>query len=233
MSELHYSKLQGEGLREVFSFKYLGSQLNKAGTMHDELKRRIHLAKFRFSQLTRTVFKRRHVTEEVKIRLYKTVVVSTLLWDCANWSWTKKDLQSFEVFNHKSLLRILGKSYRDHLTREEIVYRTHTTKIEFQVRMRRMKAVGRIERNGDTHLPKKVLYGDIAVKPNQRRKNTKTFAGWLKEDLDMFGIASDEWRSLAQTKGTWEQLLRERQRHLNDQWTHAKKSTFKLVYPDN
>ena len=108
--------IDDQQLAEVFWFKYLGTRVNKVGTMEDEVKARLHVASNSLRRLKK-IFRHRRLFKATKLRLYKTVVVSSLLWDCNNWKLSKRELERFESFNHQALLRIMGHTMWDQLTR--------------------------------------------------------------------------------------------------------------------
>ena len=121
-------EIDGVLLNEVWLFKYLGSRLNKAGTMDDEIERRINIAKWKFSELHKVFRHKRWLSKKTRIQIYKTVVVSALLWDCNNWNLTKESvlLNKLQSFNHTCLLRISSRTRRDRLCLEETVLDSET-----------------------------------------------------------------------------------------------------------
>ena len=111
---------------ETFVFKYLGSQFERGGDMETEIaRRRIQLAWVNFNMFRLDVFTNEQMDLHIRCRLYKTVVQTTLLWDCNNWGvLNQSQLSKISSANHAMLLRILGRSYFDHLTHEQVAYQT-------------------------------------------------------------------------------------------------------------
>ena len=57
--------------------------------MENELERRRVLASSAFKRLQRKVFKYKFLKLKIKMKLYNTIVLATLLWDCNNWILSK------------------------------------------------------------------------------------------------------------------------------------------------
>ena len=111
--------MNGEMLEEVNQFKYLGSILTKDGASKTEVKARITSATSALTRLER-VFKSRNISFCTKYHLYKSLVLSILLYGCESWTLTaelEKRIQAFENKCHRKLLKI---SYKEHKTNEYV-----------------------------------------------------------------------------------------------------------------
>ena len=71
----------------VDSFKYLGSTLSKDGTSTNEIKIRIAVAMSAMPRLI-IIWKSRDISFQTKLKLYRTLAVSTLHYGCASWTLT-------------------------------------------------------------------------------------------------------------------------------------------------
>ena len=88
-------------------------------------------------------------------------VLTRLLWECNNWQLSKSQLKKLESFHFQCLREMMGKTYRDHITVEEVMKATKSERLEFQIIMRRLRMVGKIERMDDKLIPKKIMYGTL------------------------------------------------------------------------
>ena len=65
-----------------------------------------------------------HETDKDKtLQLYKSLVLSVLLYGCETWKMNKEDGKMLDVFQQKCLRRILKISWQDHVTNEEVLRR--------------------------------------------------------------------------------------------------------------
>jgi len=224
-------EIDGVRLNEVYQFKYLGSRLNKPGTPDDEIERRENIAKWKLRGLHKVFRHKQWLSKETRIRIYKTVVVSAALWDCNNWNLSNESplLKRLRSFNHNALLRISRRTRKARLCYEETVKDSDTIAIKYQVQMRRLRSIGRVERMKDSQLPKLILYGDIIKQTNTRKTNHRTYTAQLKEDLATFDINEDTWRAEAMNKNAWDLRLSMKRQELNDAWIAqgAKEHVFK------
>ena len=85
--------INGSRIEQVKSFKYLGSTMTEDGRCETEIKVRIALAKESFSERRELLTK--PFRKEVKKKIVKTLVWSTLLYGSETWTLTKKILEDW------------------------------------------------------------------------------------------------------------------------------------------
>ena len=76
--------LNGERLKEVNNFKYLGATLSKDGTCATDIRARIAIATTVLVRLTRLW--KSTISFVTNNKLYKTLVVSIFLYGCEAWT---------------------------------------------------------------------------------------------------------------------------------------------------
>ena len=111
--------MNGKLLEEVSEFKYLGSVLSKDGSSTKEIRTRIAMATAAMTKLQK-IWKS-DISIQVKVKLYKSLVVSILLYGCETWTLmadTERRIQAFEMKCFRKLLRI---SYREHRTNVSVL----------------------------------------------------------------------------------------------------------------
>ena len=107
--------MNGERLEEVNSFKYLGSIISSDGDSTEEIRTRINLAPSTIAKLKK-IWSYNNVKTATKIRLYKSLVVSVLTYECENWTLKAESERRIATCELKFFGRILKISYRDHIT---------------------------------------------------------------------------------------------------------------------
>ena len=73
--------MNGKQLEEVNAFKYLGATMTKDGRSTVEIKTRIAIATSTMTKLDK-IWKNKYISFPTKLRLYKALVLSTLLYGC-------------------------------------------------------------------------------------------------------------------------------------------------------
>ena len=105
-------------LEEVSSFKYLGATLTKDGTCKTEILIWIATATAVMARLTR-VWKS-NICFQTKFKLYKSLVISILLYGCETWTILAEAERRIQAFKNKCLRKLLYIFYWEHKTNEYV-----------------------------------------------------------------------------------------------------------------
>ena len=87
---------------------------------------------------------------DTKLQLYESAVVSVLVYGCEGWWLIEQLLRSVNGWNSRCLSRITGRTYR-----EEAV--TPSYNLGNRIRSRRLRWLGHVLREEETHLVRRVL----------------------------------------------------------------------------
>ena len=129
----------------------------------------------------------------VKVRLYKSLVLSTLLYGCESWTLTADTERRIQSFENKCYRRMLHISYKEHRT-NDYVRQTVTTHAGVQepllstVKRRKLAWYGHVTRH--TSLAKTILQGTEEGKRRRARQrkfwmnNIKEWAGCSFQNQD-------------------------------------------------
>ena len=105
-------KVSGEKLETVQSFKYLGAIVTDEGS-RPEILSRIAQATGALANL-KVIWKDKKIALSTKIRLLRSLIMSIFLYACETWTLTaERKIQTMEM---RSFRRLLGISYREHIT---------------------------------------------------------------------------------------------------------------------
>ena len=130
-----------EPLEEVAHFDYLGSRLASDGDAERDVKARIGKAQYAFASL-RNIWKAKHISTATKIRIYRSKVLSILLYGSESWKVTTVINHKIETFQNKCLRRILHIYWPDKISNKELRQRTGVRPVEMEVRVRRWRWIG-------------------------------------------------------------------------------------------
>ena len=85
--------VEGQPLKVVQKFKYLGVQLANNGAMTEEIPARVQKGAASFSKLYQRIWKKRHLTLKTKIQTYKCMVLPCMLYGSETWNCTKSQIK--------------------------------------------------------------------------------------------------------------------------------------------
>ena len=105
--------VSGKELEVAHQFQYLGSTTTDTLSLDVELRKCIGKASTTLSKLNKRVWENKHLTIPTKIDVYKTCVISTLLYGSESWTTYSTQEQKLQVFHLRCLCRILGITWQD------------------------------------------------------------------------------------------------------------------------
>jgi hypothetical protein len=122
----------------------------------------------------------RLLSRNVKVKIYKTIILPVVLYGCETWSLTLREKHRLRVFENRVLRRIFGPKW-DEVTgewrkvhNEERHNLYSSPDIIRQVKSRRMRWAGHVARMGVEENVYKVLVG----KPEGKRPLGRTRRRW-------------------------------------------------------
>ncbi|XP_042239168.1 uncharacterized protein LOC121877470 [Homarus americanus] len=152
----------GDPIKIVNQFKYLGGTLTPTSSLDMEIQTRINLTSAAFERLRTRVFLNNDLKYGTKTAVYLAVCISTLSYASETWTPYRRQIQMLENFHTRCLKRIFGISWEDRLTHEELYRRSNTTNIEAMLAKRHLRWLGQVIRIPDHRLPRQILYGKLS-----------------------------------------------------------------------
>ena len=139
----------GQRVKQVSSFRYLGSLVSEDGKCDAEIRSRIAMGKARFGQMRR-ILTSMSLSSEVQLRLLKSYIWSGMLYGCESWTISKelrRRLEAAEVWFLRRMLRI---PWTARTTNQDVVQTTGTKReLITVIRKRQLGFLGHVlRRNG-------------------------------------------------------------------------------------
>ena len=78
----------GQQLNVVDKFTYPGSTISRNVVIDNEVNARLAKVRVAFGRLHKNIWNRRGITQETKVKVYRAVVFTTLLYGCETWTVT-------------------------------------------------------------------------------------------------------------------------------------------------
>jgi hypothetical protein len=135
----------------------------------------------------------RLLSRNVKVKIFKTIILPVVLYGCETWSLTLREEHRLRAFENRVLRRIFGPK-RDEVTgewrkmhNEELHNLYSSLHIIRQVKSRKMRWAGHVARMGQERKVYKVLAG----KPERKRPLGRPRRRWedgIRMDLTKIGL---------------------------------------------
>ena len=169
--------VNGQKLQVVDKFTYLGSTLSRAVHIDDEVTARTAKASVAFGRLRTNVWERNGIRLDTKLKVYKAVVLPTLLYACETWTVYQRHAKKLNHFHLSCLRKLLKIRLQDKIPDTEVLKKAKMQSVHTLLKLAPLRWTGHVTRMPDERLPKKVLYGELQEgKRSQgaKRNATKT-----------------------------------------------------------
>ena len=198
MAETESIMAGGKQVEVVEEFCYIGSMISRKGDSERDIKIRIGKANAIFGRLN-NIWKSKTLNTKIKIRLYESLVMSTLLYAAETWPMTVADMKRLEAAHHRWQRKILGVSWRDMVRNEEIRQRTGLERLEDILSKRRLRWFGHVQRMDDGRITKQALNWSPKDGRRKRGRPRKNWRKTVMEDLQKIEMDWEEAEEICNT----------------------------------
>ena len=105
--------VDGNKLNSVLEITYLGSKISSNGCIDDEIHRRMAKTSAPFGRLRQRLWNNHHVSMRVKDKIYRTIVLSTLLYGAEAWTVYRRQVKKLHAFLMRHLRSIMSITWMD------------------------------------------------------------------------------------------------------------------------
>ena len=199
----------GTRLGVVDTFLYLGSFVSRDGALDTEIYSRISKGAVAFGKLEKRVWADRGITINTKINIYKTCVLTVILYAAETWTTYRRHIKLLEHFHLKCLRRIMNIKWQSSIPDTAVLEKAQCPNIESLIVSSQMRWTGHIVRMEDTRLPKQIFYGQLVNAKRPRHKPRKRFKDCLKYNLKELNIDDGVWEETALIRDKWRNSVRD------------------------
>ena len=194
-------KLQGEMVKKVKNFKYLGSTVSSDGRCEEEVRRRIQAGWLSWKKVSGVLCDKK-VSARAKGKMYKSVVRPAMLYGMETVAVTDKQVGKMEVAELKMVRWALGVTRKDRIRNEYVRGTAKITRLEDKLRGARLRWYGHVKRREENYVGKRML--EMAV-PGRRKRGRprRRWMDLLSEDMRRVGAKEGDemdrvrWRRLS------------------------------------
>ena len=173
----------------------------------DEINTRIAKASAAFGRLRLTVWERKGIKLCTKIKVYRAVVMTTLLYACESWTVYSRHAKALNHFHMTCLRRLMNVKWQDMIPDTEVLVRAKLPSIFTMLQKAQVRWAGHVHRMPDVRLPKQLLYGELASGKRKAGGQKKRFKDCLKASLKGLNIDHDSWESQAVDRESWSSTI--------------------------
>ncbi|KAK2563730.1 hypothetical protein P5673_012716 [Acropora cervicornis] len=183
-------------LKSTQQFTYLGCTISSDAKIDKEIDNRLAKANSSFGTLYKRVWNNKCIKCKTKIRVYRAVVLTTLLFSSETWVIYRSHIRLLERFHQRCLRIILNIHWSDSITNVEVLEQAEVSSIEAMIL--------KLE---DHRLPKIVVFGELSSGHRDRGAPKKRYKDNLKKSLIACNIDHRQWSNLAADRVAWRHII--------------------------
>ncbi|KAK3557430.1 hypothetical protein QTP70_026628, partial [Hemibagrus guttatus] len=161
-------RLQGEEVKKVQEFKYLGSTVQSNGECWKEVKKRVQAGWNGWRKVSGVLCDRK-ISARIKGKVYRTVVRPAMLYGLETVSLRKRQEAELEVAELKMLRFSLGVTRLDRIRNEYIRGTAHIGHLGDKVREARLRWFGHVQRRESEYIGGRMLDMEL---PGRRQRGS-------------------------------------------------------------
>ena len=146
-------------------------------------------------------------TQSTRVKVYKAVVLTTLLYVCEAWTVYRRHEKQLQQFHTRCLRRILNIRWNDFVLDTEVLERANLPSVITMMRKAQIRWAGHVSRMADSRIPKQLFYGQL--KNGQRKIGAprKRYKNYSKSNPKDFNIDVTAWEKAASDRPAWRRLI--------------------------
>ncbi|KAK3555275.1 hypothetical protein QTP86_014891 [Hemibagrus guttatus] len=195
-------RLQGEEVKKVQEFKYLGSTVQSNGECGKEVKKRVQAGWNGWRKVSGVLCDRK-ISARIKGKVYRTVVRLAMLYGLETVSLRKRQESELEVAELKMLRFSLGVTRLDRIRNEYIRGTAHVGRLGDKVREARLRWFGHVQRRESEYIGRRMLDMELPGR-RQRGRPKRRYMDGINEDMKLVGASVED----AEDRDRWREMIR-------------------------
>ena len=189
-------------LNSVEHFTYLGSVMSNDATIDKDLDNRLSKASSPFGRPYKSVLNSHSLRLTTKIKVYRAVVISTLIYGAETWTLYRRQVRLLERFHQRCLRSILNIKWHDYVSNEDVLEKAELPSVKSILLKQQLRWAGHVARMEDSRMPKAVLFGELKAGKRDRGAPEERYKDQLKKQLSLAKISPSSWQDDASDRQT-------------------------------
>ncbi|KAK3548575.1 hypothetical protein QTP70_014501, partial [Hemibagrus guttatus] len=195
-------RLQGEEVKKVQEFKYLGSTVQSNGECGKEVKKRVQAGWNGWRKVSGVLCDRK-ISARIKGKVYRTVVRPAMQYGLETVSLRKRQESELEVAELKMLRFSLGVTRLDRIRNEYIRGTAHVGCLGDKLREARLRWFGHVQRRESEYIGRRMLDMKLPGR-RQRGRPKRRYMDGINEDMKLVGARVED----AEDRDRWREMIR-------------------------
>lgn len=153
--------IDGQHLKNVSDFTYLGSIISSDASSEKEVTHRIQSACAAYGKLQQRVWTQHNIRASTKCTIYRAFVLPCLLYSMETCTLYQRQINRLSAVYMRHLRMILGVQWFHHTSNAEVLARAHLPDFASTLYYHQLRWTGHVVRMDSTRLPRQVLYGEL------------------------------------------------------------------------
>ena len=207
-TEMPQIVVDGEVLKVVGNFKYLGSTVTADNRADREIACRIQSASASFGKLEQKLWNKPGIRLDTKCKVYKAVVQPALLYSAETYTLYRDQIRRLEAVQQRHLRRIMKVKWYNYVSDVEVLRRSGLDSIKATLAVSQLRWTGHVIRMEDSRIPKMLLYGELASGSRKVGGQKLRYKDVVKRHLKAMDISTVGWEELAADRSEWRSAVR-------------------------
>jgi hypothetical protein len=193
--------LEGREIVEVNKFCYLGCMVSLDGGANEDVINRIIKDKGAFAQL-RSIRTSHQIHKRTKIRIFKSNVMSVLVYGCETWKITQDIINKLQTFVNRCLRNILRIWWPKTITNKDLWETTQQIPFGREIKIRKWKWIGQTLRKDQNTITRQGLDWN----PQGERRKGRSRITWKRTILTELQEQNVSWKEaklMAKNRVRW------------------------------
>ncbi|XP_060794630.1 uncharacterized protein LOC132897202 isoform X2 [Neoarius graeffei] len=195
-------------LASCSDFKYLGSTISSNNKINKEILNRMGNTSTAFSKLQNHLWNNKHVSTKAKCKVYRAIVLSTLLYGAETWTIYCHQVKKLHAFMMQHLRAIMGVTWKDKITNVDILNRADLPSMVDILIEKGLRWLGHVHRMGNERLPRQLLYSQLCEGMRNHGQPKLRFKDAMKSNMKWQNIDSRSWQQVAENKPVWRKNIK-------------------------